>query len=169
MSSQGSRYVARRLDGSSLCGVMYDPIKVTKVPLEDGQMSQAGGSSGKIKHDGNSCSGGGNAHVGNSKFGHSGQSCNPAGAGSGFGGMVHSFGGGHSIGAGSIGGKSQEDGMVHSFGGMTVGGFGQQPRSSDHCGGKGSGRRSGYTSARIRCYRCGYVGHIAARCKVEMV
>ena len=117
MSSQSNRYLARRYDGSSLCGVVYDPCKVTSMPLEDGQMSQAGGSSGKIKHDGNSCSGkikhdgnscsgGGSAHVGNSKFGHSGQSSNPAGAGSGFGGMVHSFGGGHSIGAGSIGGIS---------------------------------------------------------------
>ena len=88
MSSHGSRYLARRYDGSSLCGVVYDPCKVTSMPLEDGQMSQASGSSGKIKHDGNSCNGGGSTQVGSSKFGHPGQMVSSIGGGSGFGGMV---------------------------------------------------------------------------------
>ena len=49
---------------------------------------------------------------------------------------------------------------------------GQQPRSAGghHGGYKGRSRRSGYTHAgRIICYRCGYKGHIAARCQADVV
>ena len=183
---------------NKLCGAL-DPRQMACVlPLEVGQVSQAGGTSANYNGSGGGNSqvdgmvysfGGGNSQSGSSsfggqsrqsqpgfgsKFGHPGQTNNPGGGHSIGGsssqedGMVHSCGGGHS--------HSQEEGMVHSFGGLGQSGKfggGEAARQQPGCG-KGRARGRGFgrvrsSTGQIVCYKCGNVGHIAARCQTDVV